>query len=124
MKSQDVFDVHFTDSRKTEEELDAMEQSLLDKGFVAILFTKIIGSEDRQSFMTAISRWDNHQGRFNEDYIEHQGIYYDDGYYDTYKVYHARDCRKLARAALSVSWGQNRVASTSRGNGRSACIAR
>jgi hypothetical protein len=90
MKSQDVFDVHFTDSRKTEEELDAMEQSLLDKGFDAILFTKIIGSEDRQSFMTAISRWDNHQGRFNEDYIEHQGIYYDDGYYDTYKVYHAQ----------------------------------
>jgi hypothetical protein len=40
--------------------------------------------------MTAISRWDNHQGRFNEDYIEHQGIYYDDGYYDTYKVYHAQ----------------------------------
>jgi hypothetical protein len=89
-KSQDVFDIHFTDSRKTEEELDEVEQSLLDKDFDAILFTKIIGSEDRQSFITTISRWDNYQGRFNEDYLEHQGIYYDDRYYDTFKVYHAQ----------------------------------
>jgi len=41
MRSLDVFDVSFTDSRKTEKELDNVEESLLDKDFDAILFTKI-----------------------------------------------------------------------------------
>lgn len=88
-RSIDIFDIAFTDSRKTEKELDDVEQSLLDKDFDAILFTKIIGSEDRESFIKTISRWDYNQGRFNDDYLEHQGIYYDDGYYDTFTVYHA-----------------------------------
>jgi hypothetical protein len=90
MSSLDVFDVNFTDTRKTEQELDDVEQSLLDKGFDAILFTKIIGSEDRRSFMKTISSWDNYQGRFNDDYLTHQDIYYDEGYYDTFTVYHAQ----------------------------------
>ena len=90
MRSLDVFDINFTDARKTEEELDEVEQSLLDKGFDAILFTKITGSEDRQSFMKTISRWDNYRGRFNDDYLGHQDIYYDESYYDTFTVYHAQ----------------------------------
>ncbi|HUH47378.1 MAG TPA: hypothetical protein VLZ54_09510, partial [Arenibacter sp.] len=48
MRSLDVFDIDFTASGKTEEDLDNAEQSLLDKDFDAILFTKVTGSEDRQ----------------------------------------------------------------------------
>lgn len=90
MRSLDVFDVKFTDTRRTEEELDQVEQSLLDKDFDAILFTKIIGSEDRRTFIQTISAWDNYMGRFNDDYLTHQGIYYNEGYYDTFTVYHAQ----------------------------------
>ncbi len=90
MRSLDVFDVKFTDSEKTEKELDEVEQSLLDKGFDAILFTKITGSENRESFRSTLSKWDNYQGRFNEDYLRHQNIYYDEQYYDTFTVYHAQ----------------------------------
>ncbi len=89
MRSLDVFDVSFTDSRKTEKELDEVEKSLLEKGFDAILFTKITGSEDRESFMKTMTKWDNYQGRFNEDYLRYQEIYYDQGYYDKFTVYHA-----------------------------------
>lgn len=89
MRSLDVFDVAFTNSPKTEKELDNVEQSLLDKDFDAILFTKIIGSEDRESFFKTINNWDNHRGRFNDDYIKHQGIYYEDNYYDKFTIYHA-----------------------------------
>lgn len=89
MRSLDVFDVSFTDSRKTEKELDEVEKNLLDKGFDAILFTKITGSEDRESFMKTMTKWDNYQGRFNEDYLRYQEIYYDQGYYDKFTVYHA-----------------------------------
>ncbi|WP_047247415.1 hypothetical protein [Maribacter thermophilus] len=88
-RSIDVFDVSFTDSQKTEKELDDVEQSLLDKDFDAILFTKITGSENRQSFIKSISRLEDHQRRFNDDYLEHQGIYYDESYYENFKVYHA-----------------------------------
>ena len=79
MRSLDVFDVSFTDTRKTEKELDDVEQSLLDKDFDAILFTKVVGSEDKESFLKSISRWNNYQGRFNDDYLSHQDIYYDQG---------------------------------------------
>lgn len=89
MRSLKVFDVSFTDSRKTEKELDEVEKSLLNKGFDAILFTKITGSEDRESFMKTMTKWDNYQGRFNEDYLRYQEIYYDQGYYDKFTVYHA-----------------------------------
>lgn len=89
MRSLDIFDVSFTDSHKTEKELDDVEQSLLDKDFDAILFTKVIGSEDKESFLKSISRWNNYQGRFNDDYLSHQDIYYDQGYYDKFTVYHA-----------------------------------
>lgn len=90
MRSLDIFDVEFTDTRRTEEELNEVEQSLLDKDFDAILFTKVIGSEDRQSFIKNLSQWDNYKGRFNEDYYESQDIYYDESYYETFKVYHAQ----------------------------------
>ena len=89
MQSLDVFDVSFTNSKKSEKELDAVEQSLLDKDFDAILFTKITGSENRESFLSAISKLDNYKGRFNDDYLENQDIFYDDNYYDDFNIYHA-----------------------------------
>lgn len=88
-RSIDIFDLSLTDSRKTENELDNVEQSLLDKDFDAILLTKITGSENRESFVKSIAGWDDHLSRFNDDYLEHQGIYYDDNYYEKFTVYHA-----------------------------------
>ncbi|MGC1514041.1 MAG: hypothetical protein WA810_00575 [Maribacter sp.] len=89
MRSIDVFDVSFTDSKKTEKELDDVEESLLDKDFDAILFTKITGSENRDNFKKTLAEWDNYKGRFNDDYFDHQNIYYDEGYYDQFTVYFA-----------------------------------
>jgi hypothetical protein len=89
MRSLDVFDVKFTDSERSEEELDEVEQSLLDKDFDAILFTKILGSENKESFRKEMADVDNYYGKFKDDYLTHQDIYYDENYYDKYKVYHA-----------------------------------
>ena len=89
MRSLDVFDISFTNSKKTEKELDDVEESLLEKDFDAILFTKIIGFENKESFIKTIAKWDNYQGRFNDDYLNHQDIYYNEDYYDRYTVYHA-----------------------------------
>ncbi len=88
MRSIDVFDVAFTNSAKSEEELDEVEQQLLDRDFDAILFTKVVGSENIQKFRKRISELDELYGKFRDDYLEHQQIYYEADYYDQYTVYH------------------------------------
>lgn len=89
MRSLDLFDVKFTNSKRTEKELDNVEQSLLDKDFDAILLTKIVGSENRKSFRKNVAEWNNYNGRFRDDYLQHQEIYYDSEYYETFTIYHA-----------------------------------
>ncbi len=89
MRSIDLFDVEFTNSEKSEKELDEVERRLLDKDFDAILFTKIIGFEDVQTFRRRMSELNNYYGRFKDDYLGHQGIYYEGDYYDSFTIYHA-----------------------------------
>ncbi|WP_394973079.1 hypothetical protein [uncultured Croceitalea sp.] len=86
MRSIDLFDVEFTSSEQSEKELSDVEQQLLNKDFDAILFTKIVGSEDKKTLRTELSKVENF---FSDDYLEHQGIYYEDDYYETFKVFHA-----------------------------------
>ncbi|NDV15688.1 hypothetical protein GO009_06585 [Muricauda sp. TY007] len=89
MRSIDLFDVEFTSSQRSEQELEEVEQQLLDKGFDAILFTKVVGTENRRTFREHINEVDKMLMRFSTDYLEHQEIYYDPEYYDTFNIYHA-----------------------------------
>ena len=75
MRSLDVFDIKFTDAQRSEEELDEVEQSLLDKDFDAILFTKILGSENRESFRREMIDLNRYHDSFKNDYLSHQDIY-------------------------------------------------
>lgn len=88
-RSIDLFDVEFTSSEKSEEELSEMEQQLLNKDFDAILFTKIIGSENKETFRKRMSKIDWSLNSFNEDYLEHQPIFYEEDYYEEFTIYHA-----------------------------------
>lgn len=76
VRSIDLFDVAFTASQRTEEELDRVEQQLLDKDFDAILFTKLVDVETRRSLGQHLSEVGKNYDRFREDYLIHQGIYY------------------------------------------------
>ena len=89
VRSIDLFDVEFTSIQRTQEELDEVEQLLLDRDFDAILLTKVLGSENRQSFRNRMADIDSYYGKFREDYISNQDVYYDADYYDQYTVYHA-----------------------------------
>jgi hypothetical protein len=77
VRSIDLFDVAFTLAERTEAELDRVEQQLLDKDFDAILFTKLVDVETRRSLGHQISEMGKTYDRFREDYLIHQGIYYD-----------------------------------------------
>jgi len=89
MRSIDLFDVEFTTSKRSEQELEEVEEQLLDKGFDAILFTKVIGTENRRTFKEHLNNVDKMFVRFSNDYLEHQEIYYDPEYYDSFNIYHA-----------------------------------
>ncbi|NHF59725.1 hypothetical protein FK220_010255 [Flavobacteriaceae bacterium TP-CH-4] len=89
VRSVDVFDVAFTNSKRTEKELDAFEQQLLDKDFDAILLTKIVGSETKQPLRKTIAQLYREGDGFKEDYRRNQDIYYDEEYYERYTIYHA-----------------------------------
>ncbi|WP_190811061.1 hypothetical protein [Flagellimonas sp. S3867] len=87
MRSIDLFDVQFTSSEKSEKELSEVEQQLLDKGFDAILFTKVVGTENKRTFRERMRNLNNMYTDFSNDYLEHQDIYYDSGYYETFNIY-------------------------------------
>lgn len=88
VRSIDLFDVDFTNSMRNEQDLNEIEQQLLDKDFDAILLTKVLGYENKRSFRSSISSLNGYD-RFRDDYLSNQPIYYEDDYYDDYKVYHA-----------------------------------
>lgn len=89
IRSIDLFDVSFTESERSEEELDQVEQQLLDKDFDAILFTKVLGSETRTSLRRKIGELEKTYEEFGEDYLLHQGIYYDRNQYEASTDYYA-----------------------------------
>ncbi len=89
MRSIDLFDVKFTSSKMSEQELSTVEQQLLDKGFDAILFTKVIGTENKRTFRERLRNIGDMYTNFSNDYLDHQNIYYDAEYYKTFKIYRA-----------------------------------
>jgi len=89
VRSIDLFDITFTSSEKSEKELSEVEQELLQKDFDAILFTKIVGYENKRTFRKKLAELHGLYGEFSEDYRGHQSIYYDPTYYDSYNIYHA-----------------------------------
>lgn len=112
-RSMELFDEEFTASEKTEADLDEVEQRLLAEGFDAILLTKVIGSENRETFRRRIGNIDNLYNQFSNDYLDNQSVYYDTNYYDTFKIYTAETslyCICLERERALVWRGNINVA--------------
>ena len=82
VRSIDLFDVAFIESERSEQELDEFERQLLDRDFDAILLTKVIGSATRATLRKKIREVGESYDRFSEDYLLHQGIYFDRSYYE------------------------------------------
>lgn len=88
-KSLDYFDASLRTERMTEKELKTIENQLISEGFDTVLFTKIIGVEDKIKYKEDYEGFDNIHRRFKEDYLKYQDIYYNPDYYEEYTVYHA-----------------------------------
>lgn len=77
VRSIDLFDVDFTESERSEEELDLVERQLLDRDFDAILFTKVVSSHTHTNLARKLGELGRTYDRFRDDYMLHQGIYYE-----------------------------------------------
>ncbi|WP_298541396.1 hypothetical protein [uncultured Aquimarina sp.] len=88
-RSLDFFEKSFTKSPKTEEELLSIESKLLEAGFDAILLSKVLAVEEKVTVTQAYRNLDKDFKSFKDDYYQNQEIYYEDGYYSAYEVYHA-----------------------------------
>jgi len=78
----------FTSEKKTEAELKVLESKLIMHGFDTILFTKVIGVEDKIVYRTHYDGYDSTYRKFSEDYLMYQDAYYNPDYYEDYTVYH------------------------------------
>lgn len=89
VRSIDFFETAFTDERKSEEELNKIEQQLLQAGFDAILFSKVIGSEDKVTAVQQMRNLNDTFRNFKEDFYESQDLYSSRITYESYTLYHA-----------------------------------
>ncbi len=89
VRSIDFFEYSFSDERKTEEELNAIEGQLLEAGFDAILFSKVIGSEEKVTTTQRARDLSEAFLGFKEDYFESQDSYRTENTFEAYKLYHA-----------------------------------
>lgn len=88
-ESTEIFDGAFTNSRKSEVEIDTMKEQLVADGYDAVIITAIIGVDDRQQYRSgSYYTFGPHLWyRFGPYYYRFQDIYFTPDYYEEYKVY-------------------------------------
>lgn len=86
--SATVFEVNFTASKKSDEEIEKMVASLSEKGFDSVLITVVKGVDTNRSYSRPYYAVDYRWTHFGHYYYRYQDVYYNPGYYDQYKVYH------------------------------------
>lgn len=87
IESYDVFESTFTNSKKSEEDIQKEVDRLSDQGFDAILISAVKGVDERISYSNNIYRTDYYWRRFGHYYYVYQDVYFDLGYYTKYKIY-------------------------------------
>ena len=87
-ESSEFMDISFTDSKKTEEEINSMISGLTDKGFDAVIISAVKGVDDKRNYSRGYYTIDYRWRRFRGYYYYYQDIYYNPEYYSEYKIYH------------------------------------
>jgi hypothetical protein len=88
VRSIDFFEHSFTTSKKTEIELNDIEDQLIQAGFDAIILSKVVGSENKTSLIKAINNLNENFSNFRDDYFINQELYYDSNEVQTSTIYH------------------------------------
>lgn len=87
VRSIDFFEGSFTDSDKTDDELNTIEGQLLDAGFDAVMISRIIGTEEKVTTVQAVRGFVNDFQNFKDYYRTNQDLYRRNNT-QSYQVYH------------------------------------
>jgi hypothetical protein len=87
VKSIDFFEGSFTDSDKTNEELNIIEDQLLDAGFDSVMISRITGTEEKVTAVRAVRGFVNDFQNFKDYYRTNQELYRKNNT-ESYRVYH------------------------------------
>ena len=87
VRSIDFFESSFTDSNKTEEELNTIESQLLDAGFDSVLISKVTGTEAKVTTVQAMRGLADDFQNFKDYYRDNQNLYRKNTT-ESYTVYH------------------------------------
>lgn len=88
--SMAFFDPSMITKKIDEVQMDQLEAKLLDEGFDTILFTKVIGVDDKIRYKQEYDGFDSTYKKFKEEYLMYQDIYYNPDYYENFKLYHTK----------------------------------
>ena len=88
VRSIDFFEHSFTTSKKTEIELNEIEEQLLQADFDAIILSKVVSSESKTTLIKAINNLNQNFSNFRDDYYVNQDLYYDKDHFETSTIYH------------------------------------
>lgn len=86
VRSIDFFESSFTTSKQSEKQLNAIENQLINAGFDAVLFSKVVGSQNKVTLVKAFREMENTFASFRDYYYENQEIYQRE--LESYTIYH------------------------------------
>lgn len=76
IKSLALLDPSLRTEKMSKEELKASENTLTSDGFDTVLFSKIIGVEDKIAYKKDYKNYDKTYRRFKDNYFMYQDIFY------------------------------------------------
>ncbi len=87
VRSVDFFESSFTDSDKTEEDLNTIESQLVEAGFDSVLISKVTGTEAKVTTVQAMRGFADDFQNFKDYYRDNQDLYRKNAT-ESYMVYH------------------------------------
>ena len=87
--SYGIVDNAFTQSKRSESEIEAMVEELSSKGYDAVIISSVRGIENKLQYSPGYGNIHYYWGRFGRYYYVYQDIYVRPDYAAEYQVYHA-----------------------------------
>ncbi|WP_299157825.1 hypothetical protein [uncultured Tenacibaculum sp.] len=87
--SLDIFEPKFRIEGKTEKELKVIEDVLTANYYDAVIYTKVVGVENRRVFSEKYKEKKYLDIKFKDEYYNHREILENPNYYEEYKIYNA-----------------------------------
>lgn len=88
VKSIDFFEKSFNEVKRTESQLNQIEDQLMEAGFDAVMFTTVTDSENKVTVTQSLKDLNNTIGSFRDYYYSNQHVYYEEYGKDVYQIYH------------------------------------